>query len=156
MEFSCVWIISNLRSVLFFAGTFISFYKRQKVSSILFLHITATCGFQVPRLYISGSEAKLKVELGFSTRLASIIIFLMLSGTFPDAMQCRLAKKGSKEKKIRKWAPCQISRAKNWSFWEKQMFGTANSSALSYSNSVRWSHPSLPVYAMLLSTATGF
>ena len=36
------------------------------------------------------------------------------------------------------------------------MFGTANPSALSYSNSIRWSHPSLPKYAMLLSTETGF
>ena len=36
------------------------------------------------------------------------------------------------------------------------MFGTANPSALSHSNSVRWSHPSLPKYAMLLSTETGF
>ena len=36
------------------------------------------------------------------------------------------------------------------------MFGTANPSALSHSNSVRWSHPSLPKYTMLLSTETGF
>ena len=36
------------------------------------------------------------------------------------------------------------------------MFGTANPSALSHSNSVRWSHPSLPKYATLLSTETGF
>lgn len=39
-------------------------------------------------------------------------------------------------------------RVKNWSPWEKQMFGTANPSALSHSNSVRWSHPSLPEHAM--------
>lgn len=38
------------------------FTGRQKVSPILFPHTTAKCGFQVPRLDVSGSEAKLKVE----------------------------------------------------------------------------------------------
>lgn len=41
--------------------------ERQKVSPILFLHTTAKCDFQVPRLDISGSEAKLKVEPGLHT-----------------------------------------------------------------------------------------
>lgn len=84
--------------------------RRQEVSSIPFLHITATCGFPVPRLYVSGSEAKLKVELGLIACLASIRIFLMWSGMFPVATQCKLAReRGSKEKKTTgKWAPCQV------------------------------------------------
>lgn len=64
MELGHVEKIPNVKSVLFFVGTFISFYQRQKVGSVPFLHATAACGFQVPSLYVSGSEEKLKVELG--------------------------------------------------------------------------------------------
>lgn len=107
-----------------------------------------------------GQRQSSKLNYGFVHCLASIRIFLMWSGIFPVAMQCKLAReKGSffkKEKKSRNGNLAKFHRLKNWSPWEKQMFGTANPSALSHFNSVRWSHPSLPKYATLLSMETGF
>lgn len=105
-----------------------------------------------------GQKQSSKLNQGFIHRVASIRIFLMWSGIFPVAMQCKLAreKRSLKKKKKRNGTSPSFHRVKNWSPWEKQMFGTANPSALSHSNSVRWAHPSLPEYAMLLSMETGF
>lgn len=134
-------------------------HRRQKVSSIPFLHTTATCGFQVPRLHVSGSEAKLKVELGLITCLASIRIFLMWSGMFPVAMQCKLAReRGSKEKKTTgKWAPCQV-------FTEWKIGAPERNKCLELLTLLPCHIPtqsdghsqSMPEYAVLLSTETGF
>ena len=61
---------------------------RETVGSILFLYITVACGFEVPRLYGFGSEARLKGEL----RLYSIG-FRLWSGMSPVTTQCTLAKR---------------------------------------------------------------
>lgn len=59
-----------------------------------------------------GQRQSSKLNEGFIHCLASIGIFLMWSGIFPVAVQCKLARKkrSLKKKKIKTWAPCQLFR----------------------------------------------
>lgn len=83
---------------------------RQKVSSTPFSCI------QLPhvvckslRLYVSGSEAKLKVELGLSTLLGLNQNFPYVIRRVPSCHAMQVGKgEGELKKKIKKWATCQV------------------------------------------------
>ena len=66
--------------------------------------------FKSLRWMYLGQRQSSKMNEGFIHCLASIRIFLMWSGIFPVAVQCKLARKkrSLKKKKIKKWAPRQV------------------------------------------------
>lgn len=82
-----------------------------KVSPILFPHTTAKCGFQVPRLDVSGSEAKLKVEPGLPTLHGLNQNFPYVIRHIPSchAMQVGKGEEEFKKKKIKKWHLAKFS-----------------------------------------------
>lgn len=144
MEFS--WLNSlKPKKYSLFVSTFISFTQRENVNSILFPHITATHGFK-SLSYVSESEASSKVRLWLQILAWPHQNFLSMIRHVPSCRNASWQGRGGfflKEKKIKKWAPIGILQTENYGALRRnKCFGTANPSALSHSNSVRWSQPS--------------
>lgn len=125
-------------------------HRRQKVSSIPFLHVTATCGFKSLGCMYLGQRQSSKLNLGLlhAWPQSEFSLCDQACSQLPcnASWQGRGGVKKKKNNHREMGTMPSFHRVKNWSPWEKQMFGTANPSALSHPNSVRWSHP---VYARI-------
>lgn len=158
MEFSYVRIIPNL-TALFFVSTFLCLYREAESQSQPVPAYNCHTWFSSPRAECIWVRGKAQSWTRASYTAWPQSEFSLCDQAYSQ-LPCNASWQGrrgvKKKKKIKTWAPRQVFRVKYWSPWEKQMFGTANPSALSHSNSVRWSHPSLPEYAVLLSMETGF